>query len=121
MSDKRGTAKVIKTEPSEDLSEEPRILRTARGRPRPTPQLLIPIKRKRNFSRYSLPECLEGASGNLRWQKGAYFENAKGVASIALVATRMLRDLLYSREQITARDTQEMEHLLNYVGDERDL
>lgn len=64
---------------------------------------------------------MEEASGNLRWQEGAYFENAKGVASIALVATRMLRDMLYSREQMTARDTQEMEHFLNYVGDERDI
>ncbi|KAM0464022.1 hypothetical protein ACHAO4_000748 [Trichoderma viride] len=72
MSDQQQTAKVIKAEPSEESSEEPRTSRT-------------------------------------------------GVASIALVATRMLRDMLYSREQMTARDTQEMEHFLNYVGDERDI
>lgn len=121
MSDQQQRAKVIKAEPFEESSEEPRTLRTVRGR------LILPfkpstaIKRKRTFSRYELPECLEEASGNLRWQEGAYFENAKGVASIALVTTRMLRDMLYSPEQMTARDIQEMEHFLSYVGDERDI
>lgn len=73
------------------------------------------------FTRYNLPKCLEGAAGNLTWRKGAYFENSKGVASIALVATRMLRDLLYSREQMTSRDIQEMEHFLIYIGGERGI
>lgn len=61
---------------------------------------------KPRFTEYNVPKCLEGAAGNLIWRKGAYFENSKGVASIALVATRMLRDLLYSREQMTSRDIQ---------------
>lgn len=121
MSDQQQTAKVIKAEPSEESSEEPRTSRTVSGRRRLAFKPLTAIKRKRTFSRYELPECLEEASGNLRWQEGVYFENAKGVASIALVATRMLRDMLYSHEQMTARDTQEMEHFLNYVGDERDI
>ncbi|PTB42889.1 uncharacterized protein TrAFT101_001465 [Trichoderma asperellum] len=76
---------------------------------------------KQNFTEDNLPKCLEGAAGNLQWRKGAYFENSKGVASIALVATRMLRDLLYSREQMTSRDIQEMEHFLIYIGGERGM
>ncbi|KAL9489041.1 hypothetical protein ACSS6W_001318 [Trichoderma asperelloides] len=50
-----------------------------------------------------------------------YRTESRGVASIALVATRMLRDLLYSREQMTSRDIQEMEHFLIYIGGERGI
>jgi hypothetical protein len=114
MFDKQGTAKAIKRELDEDSTEVQHVVKDRRQ--------AIAKGVKKNFSRYRLPECLEGASGNLRWRDdGAYFENAKGVASIALVATRMLRDLLYSREQMTERDIQEVEHFLNYVGGEEHI
>lgn len=115
MSYKQGKAKVIKREPAEDTSQAGLALTISRTKFRST------IKKKRTFDRFELPECLEGASGNLRWRQGAYFANAKGVASIALVATRMLREMIHSRDQMTERDIQEMEHFLVYVGDDRDI
>ncbi|KAL7924216.1 hypothetical protein ACQKWADRAFT_287627 [Trichoderma austrokoningii] len=115
MPDRQGKAKLIKRESAEDSSQAALALRLSR------PIISSANKRKRTFNQFELLECLEGASGNLRWVTGAYFENAKGVASIALVATRMLREMLYSRDQMTERDIQEMEHFLTYVGDESDI
>lgn len=68
------------------------------------------------------PDCLKGAPGNLRWkQGGCYFENASGAASIALVATRMLRTMLYHSEVLAAPDVEEIASFLKFVGYEEDI
>lgn len=63
-----------------------------------------------------VPLCLKRAPGNVRWEAGAFRENASGAASIALVATHMLQYLLFHPELLTQRDIEEMRHFLTYVG-----
>lgn len=68
------------------------------------------------------PGCLKGAPGYLRWkQGGCYFQNASGAASIALVATRMLRHMLYHSDVLTAPDIEEIASFLKFVGCEEDI
>ncbi|KAM0511858.1 hypothetical protein ACHAPE_009427 [Trichoderma viride] len=68
------------------------------------------------------PDCLKGAPGHLRWKKGgSYFDNASGAASIALVATRMLRTIFYHSDVLTAPDVQEIASFLEFVGYEEDV
>lgn len=67
------------------------------------------------------PDCLKGAPGNLRWKPGFYYENALGAASIAMVATRMLRVMLLSPEVLTERDLLEMLRFLKVVGKDEDV
>lgn len=76
----------------------------------------VPIVQKATLPEDERPICLKGAPGNLKWKEGAYFENAMGAAGIAFVATHMLRDLLYSPEQMTVSDIDQMKNFLRYVG-----